>query len=379
LALIGVECCFRLAGVMMDSTVKTRPSHYEALGLEPTASDEEIARAFARQISAFQPRAFGGIAAVSVAYEVLRDPVRRRAYDESIGIKPQPKPAAPTKIAFQLRQEWRTGAFSVAPPKDMETVQAPDPELVDVTPDPVGAAAEPALVETPQPEAAETARVVDAIGYSPPPVAETPSLERQFEQLRAAHSPAGFDWKRPALIVGTLFLGAAAIGGFAGWKSVENIEPEQAAKAATVGRSADQANPVVVPGGTAAERLPARAAERPMRTARARAPGQQQAPAKETSVAEVPADSIAEEIQVVDSATAAMPVDEPATVESTEAAMPLPNRTIARTLARIGYPCGDIASTTPAGGAGVFKVTCTSGHSYRAAPVRGRYHFRRWG
>ena len=29
------------------------------------------------------------------------------------------------------------------------------------------------------------------------------------------------------------------------------------------------------------------------------------------------------------------------------------------------------------GAPGAFKVTCTSGHSYRAAPVRGRYRFRR--
>jgi len=29
------------------------------------------------------------------------------------------------------------------------------------------------------------------------------------------------------------------------------------------------------------------------------------------------------------------------------------------------------------GKGGVFKVTCSSGHSYQAAPVRGRYHFRR--
>jgi len=53
---------------------------------------------------------------------------------------------------------------------------------------------------------------------------------------------------------------------------------------------------------------------------------------------------------------------------------------IARTIGRIGYACGQIASTSAVEGeAGIFKVTCTSGHSYRAAPVRGRYHFRRLG
>jgi hypothetical protein len=61
--------------------------------------------------------------------------------------------------------------------------------------------------------------------------------------------------------------------------------------------------------------------------------------------------------------------------------MPLPNSVIANTIGRIGYPCGEVASTVPIDGAagGVFKVTCTSGHSYRAAPVNGRYRFRRLG
>ena len=62
---------------------------------------------------------------------------------------------------------------------------------------------------------------------------------------------------------------------------------------------------------------------------------------------------------------------------ATNAKMPLPNSVIARTTGRIGYPCGQVASTTALEGAGVFKVTCTSGHSYRAAPVHGRYRFKR--
>jgi hypothetical protein len=55
----------------------------------------------------------------------------------------------------------------------------------------------------------------------------------------------------------------------------------------------------------------------------------------------------------------------------------LPNAVIARTIGRIGYPCGQVAATSAAGTPGVFTVTCTSGHSYRAAPVHGRYRFRR--
>ena len=58
------------------------------------------------------------------------------------------------------------------------------------------------------------------------------------------------------------------------------------------------------------------------------------------------------------------------------AALPLSSATIARTIERIGYPCGKVGSTAQGSGSGVFTVNCTSGHAYRASPVRGRYHFR---
>jgi hypothetical protein len=83
---------------------------------------------------------------------------------------------------------------------------------------------------------------------------------------------------------------------------------------------------------------------------------------------------------------APVPAQADATGQAVEAApaagvvaanLPLPNRVIARTIERIGYPCGQIASSVPVGAGGAFTVTCTSGHSYQAAPVRGRYHFRR--
>jgi hypothetical protein len=59
--------------------------------------------------------------------------------------------------------------------------------------------------------------------------------------------------------------------------------------------------------------------------------------------------------------------------------MPLANATIARTIRKIGYRCGEVTSTTAAEGQGpgVFTVTCSSGDAYRAAPIRGRYHFRK--
>jgi hypothetical protein len=58
--------------------------------------------------------------------------------------------------------------------------------------------------------------------------------------------------------------------------------------------------------------------------------------------------------------------------------MPLPNKVIAQTIHRIGYSCGNVASTSAVeGSSGVFTVTCTSGETYQASPVRGRYHFRK--
>ena len=62
----------------MVETVTARASHYDVLGVKPDASNEEIARAFAREMG--RPRAFGGLADVSIAYEVLRNPEVVRAY-----------------------------------------------------------------------------------------------------------------------------------------------------------------------------------------------------------------------------------------------------------------------------------------------------------
>src|SRR5215212_4863809 len=84
----------------MASAVTTRPNHYQLLGIEPGASGDDVAKAFVKAIAA--PRAFGGLAEISIAYETLRDAVRRRAYDDSIGLNgPQPSPP-PEPKAWQF-------------------------------------------------------------------------------------------------------------------------------------------------------------------------------------------------------------------------------------------------------------------------------------
>jgi hypothetical protein len=69
----------------------------------------------------------------------------------------------------------------------------------------------------------------------------------------------------------------------------------------------------------------------------------------------------------------------PAASTAVPAAMPLPKSVIARTIERIGYPCGEVSSTVASEGAGpgVYTVTCSSGQTYQGTPVHGRYHFRR--
>jgi len=63
----------------MVETVSLRPNHYELLGITPAANSAEIAQAFAKELSLLPMRPFGSLAQVSLAYETLRDPIKRVA------------------------------------------------------------------------------------------------------------------------------------------------------------------------------------------------------------------------------------------------------------------------------------------------------------
>jgi hypothetical protein len=359
----------------MASTTATRPNHYEVLGLTPAASRDEIEQAFAREVSVMRPRAFGGVVDVTIAYGVLRDPGKRRAYDDSLGLKPPPPPPAP---ALTTRGVCGAAFFGrarlVAEPPEQAATGARTPPEPEANP-----LARPELRTEPATTTFIAARLRELA--SPEPLIEPAPISRSepppppdagvrqiglHDGLRGAEADT-LPWKQAAIAVGAMALAAAVLGAWTGWDSEAG---KSAAKVAlpppttfTVGDPAATA-PVTAPDAA----RPSQPKQPPRAAAR-------RAPVQPTGR---PADLERELAE--SSAPAAVPV---MTAEAPAAAarLPLSNAVIARTIARIGYPCGRVAATTAAeGGApGAFTVTCTSGHSYRAAPVGGRYHFRRVG
>ena len=181
----------------MVSTVTARPSHYEVLGLTPAATADEIARAFAREMS--RPRAFGAIAEVSIAYATLRDPARRRAYDESLGLT-----RAPTRAPLLSSAGVGGAAFLARPALVAEPAPAatapPRPERPDIA---------EALRQLSRPEPLH-----DAVQPVPPEPAPPPAAERVHLAIADGDTaPAGaIPWKPVALAAGGVALAVALLG-----------------------------------------------------------------------------------------------------------------------------------------------------------------------
>ena len=339
----------------MVTTLASKPNHYERLGLNPGAGDAEIARAFATAMSPLMPRSVRDIAEIGVAFETLRDPVRRRAYDESIA--PPPRPQEP------LREPDIEQAHGVMFPRDGWPIIASAR---------IGSAELPAVESLRRPS------------VKPEPEVQG---KPQAEPRPALREAAGFDederanWRRPAITLGGLFLGVAAVGAGLGWYASRGMSAAQAEQPVTMRVQRTQQPPAeVAPPSAAPVRAteiapqsgaPPRVAEKgapSLKTLRHRSAAAPQAVSAEPRRAEDVPDIPSEQ-----GAALASSATEPSE------AMPLPDAVVARTIGRIGYACGEVASTTAVEGApGAFKITCTSGQSYRAAPVRGRYHFKRW-
>jgi curved DNA-binding protein CbpA len=338
----------------MASTVRSLSNHYDILRVPRAASGDEIVEAFAAEMRAARLRPdipVARLAELSVAYETLRDPAKRRAYDSSLGPDRAPKPVVPSAA---VPAEARVAAFIASSLRDPVK-----PERTEAAPDPV-----------PQPPS--------------PPVAE-PAPPAAFEAAPARADGLLIDRNRATIGAGVAGLVILALAVSLPDKNPDRIAPSSApVQAVTIGLppAAPVQDYVVPPEATltsADEGTPAAAPKAEAQLAPAAASEKvEEAPASPPSVevatVKKPSDPLAPLSQPAGTATL-----EPAPAAATTARLPLPNATIARTIERIGYACGSVASASAVDGAeGVFKVNCSSGDSYRAAPVGGRYHFRRW-
>ena len=379
-------------GAMMGSTLGSRPYHYETLGLTHTATAEEIERAYAREI--IRPRAFGGLAEIGIAYATLRDQAKRRAYDEAIGVAPKPQPIAPAMInrwqmtaPVHLNPVVQTLHRSVAPP-----ARAPEPASPAPSESFIAASLrelanpEPLVRSVPEPRRPQAEALLQPEAEPAPQPQRAPDIVPVVQELPEQEvDETASQWQRPAAVGGGLLAAAVLFGA---WAGTAVRDPEQPVDAET---GVTMAVPAATSRASASEpaevgdveNAPANFALAKARKPVRRQPVAEQAkapmPLTPEEERELAGGQFAESaVQQASAAAEAIPPAEQAAV-ATQARLPLSGRTVARTIGRIGYACGSVASISDAGSPGVFKVTCTSGDAYQARPVRGRYHFRRWG
>jgi hypothetical protein len=336
----------------------------------------------------------GATAQLCTAYETLRDPVRRRAYDQSLDPKPETSPWGIAASQWSGGPYMMSAAASPAPPAAPRSrPERPAPFIAAPLREPVSAEPAPSRAQellrrleeqrrsaAPADREPEQARPT-APAYREPEQARAPEpkpdaeLEQVIAEIRTVgrterdslHTAdnRGFAWRRPAVAFGGLVVGVGALGAMAGLSVAGH---EQAVRANAVSVPLPRAKPAAV--ADAPEPAPVADAQ-PEWRARPAVAARPRTPVAQRVVEDAPVE------------TAAQPsFEEAAAAEAPTAAarMPLTAAVVSRTIERIGYPCGGVASAIPVeGSAGAFTVTCTSGHSFRAAPVRGRYHFRRLG
>jgi len=399
----------------MASAVRVEPNHYEVLGLSPTASQEDIARAFARATSLFGIQPVALASRIFEAFEVLRNPAKREAYNRSMGLTTlnglyQWQYKLPGRLDAPSKSSARPSGREhlPAPPKRQEA-----PGTRDATPK-VSDKADVAEVKLPPfvlslqklAEPAAPAPELMKEGSATNPVAQAhqrirskrkapDSLEPVIEHIlalgraeRASLRKAQFrapDWRRPAMALGGVLLGAGILGVGAG---LSVASPQDAGSEVTETLPAPSRRPVAITASPGPDALidaaqvdqPAASPVRPdahMFQRTPNTPPKGALTAADLPTVESPASLNPEEGQA-DASEADPLAPTPVVVEQTSARMPLPGNLVARTIGRIGYRCGEVASMTAIEDAsGAFKVTCKSGDTYRAAPLRGRYHFRR--
>lgn len=385
----------------MSSPVRTASNHYETLQVPPSATTDEIVEAFASHMRSARMRpdiSVVRLAQLSVAYETLRDPAKRSNYDASIGIKPKPAPAPPPLPFIGAPVIARLNRISEPAAK---------PQLRQ---DPAEARSEPrvaAFIAASLREPAQTRRQSEPAPISraepspplenaikPPPMPADDRLE--IEDGRIAIGRTGATLAAGVIGVAILAFTSALPDRNPDRLPVQiaqaepgltvPIPPATAAKDSVV--TAQPTLPTTIEAGyspKAGLRKARSSPERKSPPATWIAIKDQQGAAAvggEGAGQSVPTEAVAQQSSDNPSAaeTPAAATTQPAPVSAAVATLPLSNATIARTIERIGYGCGRVVSSAGVEGtSGAFTITCSSGDTYRAAPVRGRYHFRRSG
>ena len=297
-----------------------------------------------------------------MAYQVLRDPIKRRDYDASLGLLREPDPPSRSSpLAHPLAAMARASA------KGRSLRQPVRPDVLVPSPAP---AVKPEFNRRP---------IADP---TPTPTPEADTYRSYSPRLAIGEASASdlnpIKWKQTGIALGAIVVAACALGGLAGWWSVRAVDEPQQPKVAAVASLPDAAPIATI---ATPQFAPAPAPVRSAPDARPIRPQPVPAVAPPADLEPATADEQSQESLAEsqrDPSSSGQVADEAPTISPAAASMPLPNRVIARTIDRIGYSCGRVASTVAVGAPGAYKVNCASGQSYQAKPVNGRYHFRRW-
>lgn len=361
----------------MGSSLKSRPNYYQMLGLTPSATEGEINEAFARTMSLLPPP--GAAAQVCIAYETLRNPVRRRDYDLSIGAKPPAQPQ-PTQLTIALSQQrWMPfvaadSSNAARRPAEPHVTAAPEPATRE-GPSQHSRLAESEKIRREFRRPAEPLLRRAGTSKSNTPTADDRAqiIRQRIERSLVQPNTRPIGLNRTGLTIGGVVLGVAILGAWAGTIAGNDVEAAQTEHSAPPALTKSKTPPPQNDGApsTFAEATP----QAPLTLPVAAPPAQMRQRASHAVERQTQRQSTVEQPAPAGLAVA----DAPGT--ATMAAMPLPNSVIARTIERIGYQCGEVASATAIEGEGqsVFRVNCTSGGSYQAKLVGGRYRFRRLG
>lgn len=133
-------------------TTPQHPTHYQTLGLSPTATAEQIRRAYREAIRQVHPDVIAGLKAqaaklgdtaeharledqihtaedraktLNTAYQVLSDTARRRAYDQLLQRRARQAPPKPRPTVSPYRGEYPQQRGLI--PQDAVAPPAPDP------------------------------------------------------------------------------------------------------------------------------------------------------------------------------------------------------------------------------------------------------------